>query len=66
MEKNKGKVKINDELLDQVSGGYGPNPFGNVEIRSLLHCPLCNWIDSNYCYQAGDICPICLQGQLCS
>ena len=31
MEKNKGKVKLNEELLDQVAGGRGD---GNI-------CPYC-------------------------
>ena len=31
MDKNKGKVKLNDELLDKVSGG-GPRPIEKVEL----------------------------------
>ena len=38
MDKNKGKVKLNEELLDKVSGGCGEV---NVLLSGELTCPNC-------------------------
>ncbi len=38
MDKNKGKVKLNEELLDKVSGGCGEV---NVFLFGELTCPNC-------------------------
>ena len=43
MEKNKSKVKLNDELLDMVSGGTGPD----APICPLCHCEAVNNICEN-------------------
>ena len=43
MEKNKGKVKLNDELLDKVAGGWDDydiciqNPNGSGEHEWVMH-----------------------------
>lgn len=56
MDQSKGKVKLNDELLDQVAGGYGyqgavcpcgesnPSQFSIVSRgpeTEMLHCNTC-------------------------
>ncbi len=39
MEKNNGKVKLDDELLDRVSGGK----YGDVGFVSVYECPHCRY-----------------------
>ena len=51
MEKNKSKAKLNDDLLDKVSGGEY-NPFdldgdGYMDMGPVLHCSNCTWSGDN-------------------
>lgn len=51
MEKNKSKAKLNDDLLDKVSGGEY-NPFdldgdGYMDMSPVLHCSNCTWSGDN-------------------
>ena len=71
MEKNKDKAKLNDELLDQVSGGVtvpmleGGGTEGG-EIYDRLICINCAWNEdeSVSVYRRGDECPSCHRGKL--
>ena len=40
MDKNNGKVKLNDELLDKVSGGVG------TDDQWVPSCPICRKNDA--------------------
>ena len=71
MDKNKGKVKLNDELLDKVSGGLAVPMFedGDVldgELYDRLICTSCLWNEdeSVSVYRRGDECPSCHRGKL--
>ena len=71
MEKNKennGKVKLNDELLDRVSGGeYDPfdqDGDGYMDITAPFRCSNCSCICAGDLYYAGQECPSCHNGYL--
>ena len=56
-KENKGKTKLNDELLDNVSGGgWG--------LSSVLRCSNCGYGGDNPLYSAGQECPSCHKGVL--
>ena len=68
MDKNKGKVKLNDELLDKVSGGEY-NPFdqdgdGYMDITVPFRCTNCTVTCAGDLYSAGQECPSCHIGYL--
>ena len=68
-KENKGKMKLNDELLDQVSGG-GSAPYtlgdGGNAGKEILQCSNCGfYFDSDLTgYKAGDWCVVCHEGWL--
>ena len=51
MDKNKGKVKLNEELLNKVSGGSGEV---NVILVGKLTCPNCDGNPALYLMSTDD------------
>ena len=54
MEKNKGKVKLNDELLDMVNGGGGGERPPQIRVEARDACESCG-NDLN----GASVCEIC-------
>ena len=61
MDKNKGKVKLNDELLDQVSGGQDTNSSNGGQ---KLCCSDCGCFFDVPQFFPGNGCPSCHVGTL--
>ena len=57
-KENKDKMKLNDELLDTISGG------GSWGLSDVLRCSNCGYGGDNPMYSAGQECPSCHKGVL--